>query len=66
MPKIWKSDGEEQLFLEKLLREGKITPSMKPSQVQPKYAMFDEFSDTVFRKHWTQTKKKFRSGCKFL
>lgn len=66
MPKYWMSDGDEQKLLEKLLRDGTISPSMRPSEVQPKYTLFDGFSANVFRKHWNLTKKKLNSGCKFV
>lgn len=61
----WTSNGKEQKYLERLLREGKVLPNSKPSDVQGQYKMFEGFSDNVFRKHWSLTKKKFQSGCKY-
>lgn len=63
--KIWKSAGKEQLFLEKLLREQTVLPTDKPMEVQDMFPMFAGFKRDQFRKHWSLTKQKFETGCKF-
>lgn len=62
MGKTWKSDGPQQLELERLFREKEINPSMRPSDVQRKYAIFNGFSSSVFRNHWSVTKRKYSGG----
>jgi len=66
MPKFWKSDGKEQKYLENLFRDEMINASMKPSDVQQKYPIFNGFSSAVFRQHWSKTKRMFDVDCKFL
>lgn len=59
MGKMWAANGDEQLYLEKLFVDKKVDDTMKPSEVQKKYSIFDGFTAAVFRRHWNTTKKMF-------
>lgn len=63
---MWKSDGTEQKFLEKLFREKLITVDMKPGDVQKRFSMFRSHSAPVFRKHFTLTRQMFNDNSKHL
>lgn len=56
---MWKSDGAEQKFLERLFREKQISSTMRPGVVQKKYPIFNGFSAPVFRKHFSQGRQFF-------
>lgn len=56
---MWKADGEEQKYLEKLFQERKVNCAMKPSFVQNKYHQFKAFPSATFRKYWNKTKQMF-------
>lgn len=60
MNKMWKANGEEQLFLENLFQEREVNCTMKPSDVQKKYPQFLGFTSSTFRKHWNKTKLMFQ------
>lgn len=66
MSKVWKADGPEQKYLEKLFRDKTVKPDMKPSAVQKAYPIFHGFSAMVFRKHWGATKQMYDERCKTL
>lgn len=59
MSKMWRGNGEEQKFLEKLFQEKEVNSMMKPSVVQQKYPKFKGFTSAVFRKHFNKTKLMF-------
>lgn len=58
MSKIWKSDGKESKYLEKLFREKNLNANSKPAAAQKKYPLFDGFSAAVFRKNFAFAKDK--------
>lgn len=65
MNKLWKSDGEEQKFLEKLFQEKDVNYAMKPGDVQKMYPTFHGFTAATFLNHWNKTKQMFGSKGKF-
>lgn len=63
---MWKSHGPETKQLEKLFREGKISATAKPSDIQKKYPIFNGFSAAVFRKHFGLAREKCCATGKYL
>lgn len=61
MNKLWKSDGDEQQYLEKLFREKEVNCAMKPADVQKMSPTFHGFTPATFRNHWNKTKQMFGS-----
>lgn len=54
MPKVkqWKKGGEEDKFILKLIRQGKITAQTKPNALKAEYPnIFGGFSSNVMRNH---------------
>ena len=58
MSKIWRTDGPETKYLEKLFRDRNINSSVRPASVQGKYPIFQDFSAAVFRKNFNLAKAK--------
>ncbi len=50
--KQWKKGGEEDKFILKMIRQGKITAQTKPSALKAEYPnVFGSFSSNVMRNH---------------
>lgn len=58
MPKkVWRSGGEEQQFLEELFQKRELNAESRATDVQSAYPIFKDFSEAVFRIHFSKTKK---------
>lgn len=66
MPKIkWTTDGTQDKFLEKLIREGKITKETSPGSIKNEYPrVFDNFTTAVIRNHLNHLKRRNGMFCK--
>lgn len=62
----WKATppGEEQVKLNSLFQEGKITPSTLPAEAYKMSDIFMRFSLDKFRYHFNDTKRKLGLNCK--
>lgn len=66
MGKTWRSEGPEQKALEKLFADKIVNGTMKPSVVQRSNELFNGFSASVFRNHWSRTCKMFEPDSELL
>lgn len=65
--KQWKTGGEEDKLLKKLIRSGKINKYSKPCTVQNLHPeMFGGFNDQVMRNHLNIVKRSQGLFCKSL
>lgn len=65
--KVWKHEGREDKFIERLISEGSFTKHTKPSSLKQKYStIFDGFTDNVIRNHCNEMKRKNGLHCKIL
>ncbi|KAG4070437.1 hypothetical protein HA402_005669 [Bradysia odoriphaga] len=58
MSKVWKTNGPETNYLERLFREGRLHANSKPAVVQGKFPIFNGFSPSVFRKNFSLARNK--------
>lgn len=66
-PKQWKTGGEEDKLLKKMIKQGKINKYTTPSSVQSKHpAVFGEFNPQVMRNHLNAVKRANGLFCKLL
>lgn len=61
----WKSDGKEDKFIQKLIKDGKINKFTKPHTLKINYPdIFDGFSSNVVRNHLNLLKRQNDIYCK--
>lgn len=61
----WKTGGDEDKFLQKLIKKGKITKSTKPASLKADYPLiFADFTPNVIRNHLTLVKRAHGMYCK--
>lgn len=62
----WKNEGEQDKFIVKLIREGKIHKATKPAFLKATYpSVFGNFSLNVIRNHLNLLKRSSGLFCKW-
>lgn len=63
--KQWKSGGIEDKFLEKLLKQGKVSKNSMPVEIKNEYPhVFKDYSLAVVRNHFNDFKRRNGIFCK--
>ncbi len=66
MVKVWRTGGEEDKFLHKLNKQGKINKATTPTGIKKEFPhVFNDFSSNVIRNHLNDFKRRNGIYCKF-